>query len=146
VAEVASRIRHLRLTATTTVAVLVLATVVGGLAGGPVAALGVAAGAALVGASYVATTLVVAWVDSVAPRMVLAAGVGMYVIKFSLFGAMLIAVTDAGWAGRIPMAWGIVLGVLAWTGTHIWWMARNAYPNVGYAVIPDRPDDAPGGG
>lgn len=130
---VSSRIRHLRLTVGLTVAVLVVATAVGGLIGGVVGALGVGAGVALVTASYVASTLAMAWADSVAPRMVFGVGLGMYVLKFSLFGVMLVVVTDAGWAGQIPMAWGIVVGVVAWTASHVWWLTRNAYPYVGYA-------------
>lgn len=130
---VASRTRHLRLTTSITGAVLVAATVIGGLAGGWVAALGVAAGVALVAASYLASTLAIAWADSVAPRMVFGVGVGMYVIKFSLFGAMLIAVSEAGWAGRVPMALGVAAGVVAWTASHVWWIVRHAYP---YAETP----------
>jgi hypothetical protein len=132
-----------------TAAVLVVASAVGGLVGGPVGALGVAAGVGLVVASYVASTLAMAWADSVAPRMVLGVGLGMYVMKFSLFGVMLIAATDAGWTGRIPMAWGIGIGVIAWTASHVWWMTRNAYPYVGYAetgVSWRRPQDTSGGG
>ena len=65
---------------------------------GAAGALGVAAGVALVVASYTATTLAIAWADSVNPRMVLPVGMGMYITKFSLFGAMLIVVgaTDVG--------------------------------------------------
>ena len=45
-----------------------------------------------------ATTLAIAWADTVNPRMVLAVGMAMYVIKFSLLGALLIFVgaTDLG--------------------------------------------------
>ena len=129
----ASRTRHLRRTTTVTAAVLVAGAGVGALVGGAVAALGVAAGVGLVAVSYLASTLAMAWADSVAPRMVFGVGVGMYVLKFSLFGAMLIAVNEAGWAGRVPMFWGIVGGVIAWTASHVWWMARHAYP---YAKAP----------
>lgn len=127
--------------------VLGVATLVGGLAGGSVGAVGVAAGIALVTASYLASTLAMAWADSVAPRMVFGVGLGMYVAKFSLFGVMLIAVTDAGWDGRIPMAVGIAVGVVAWTTSHVWWLTRNAYPYVGYAETGASwraPGDAPG--
>ena len=147
VGAVGSRTRHLRLTSGVTGIVLVVATVVGGLVDGPVAALGVAAGVAVVAASYLASTLVIAWADSVAPRMVFGVGVGMYVMKYSLLGVMLIAVNDAGWAGRIAMAWGVAAGVVAWTASHIWWMTRNAYPYVGYAetgVSWRAPRDTPG--
>lgn len=128
-------------------AVLVVGAGVGALVGGAVAALGMAVGVALVAVSYLASTLAMAWADSVAPQMVFGVGLGMYILKFSLFGVMLVAVNDAGWPGRIPMAWGIVLGVIAWTTSHVWWMARNAHPYVADpptadppVTVPDRPD------
>lgn len=125
-----SRIRHLRITVGLSAIVLVVAAAVGALAGGGLAAAGAAAGVGLVIASYTASTLAIAWADSIAPRMVFGVGVGMYIMKFSLFGIMLIAVNDAGWAGRIPMAWGIVAGVIAWTASQIWWTVRHAHPYV----------------
>jgi hypothetical protein len=127
---VASRTRHLRLILALLGAVLLLATGVGALAGGGTGALGVAAGVTLVAASYTASTVAIAWADSIAPRMVLGVGVGMYITKFTLFGMMLLAVNDAGWPGRIPMAWGIVVGVVAWTGAQIWWTLHHAHPYV----------------
>lgn len=126
----ASRTRHLGHTAAIMAAVLVVGAGVGALVGGTVGGLGVAAGVALVAVSYLASTLAMAWADSVAPRLVFGVGLGMYILKFSLFGVMLVAVTEAGWSGRTPMAWGIVVGVVAWTASHVWWMARNAYPYV----------------
>jgi hypothetical protein len=127
---VAERIRHLRLTLGLSAVVLVLASAVGFVARGGVGALGVAAGVAIVAASYTASTLAIAWADTINPRMVLPVGMGMYVTKFSLLGLLLVAVNNAEWAGRIPMAMGIVLGVVAWTASQIWWMVHHAHPYV----------------
>lgn len=124
------RTRHLRLTLAASAAAFVAAVLVGWLVSGGVGLLGAGAGVLLVAASYTASTLAIAWADSVSPRLVFPVGMGMYVTKFSLFGGMLIAVDNADWAGKIPMAWGIVAGVLAWTTAQIWWTARHAYPNV----------------
>ncbi len=88
----AERIRHLRLTLGFSGVVLVLATVVGFAVRGGVGALGVAAGVVLVAASYTASTLAIAWADTVNPRMVLPVGMGMYITKFSLLGLLLVAV------------------------------------------------------
>jgi hypothetical protein len=110
--------------------VLVLAVLVGGLAAGGVGALGAGLGVLLVSASYTASTLAIAWADSVTPRLVLPVGLGMYITKFTLLGAMLIAVNDADWSGRIPLAWGIVGGVIAWTAAQIWWTLHRAHPYV----------------
>jgi len=90
---------------------LLLAALIGWLAGGGPAALGAAAGVLLVTLSYVASTLAIAWADTVAPRMVFPVGMAMYVTKFSLFGALLIFVGATDWAGVIPMAIGIIAGV-----------------------------------
>jgi hypothetical protein len=136
---VASRIRHLGLTTAVTAIVLAVAAGVAGLAAGmgsggwaagAVAALGVAAGVGLVAASYIASTLAIAWADSIAPRLVFGVGIGMYVTKFSLFAIMLIAINDSDWAGRIPMAWGMVVGVIAWIASQIWWTVRHSHPYV----------------
>ena len=56
--------------------------------------------------------------------MVFPVGMAMYVMKVSLFGAMLIFIEAADWAGTIPFAMGIVAGVVAWTGFQIWWTTR----------------------
>lgn len=120
----AERIRHLRVTVAASVVALLLATAIGRLTGGDVAALGVATGAALVTASYVLTTVAVAWADTIAPKLVLPVGLGMYVFKFSLFGVLFLAVTDAEWAGRVPMAVGICVGVAAWIASQTWWTVR----------------------
>lgn len=134
---VAARIRHLRLTAAVTAGVLVLATALGGLIGGGLAAFAVAAGVALVAASYIATTVAVAWADSIAPKMVFSVGMGLYLIKFSLFGVMLDALNGAEWAGRVPMAIGIGVGVVAWIASQAWWTVRHTRGPV------SAPDPAP---
>jgi hypothetical protein len=54
----------------------------------------------------------------------------MYVTKFSLLGLMLVAVGASDWAGAIPMALGIVAGVVAWTATQVWWTVRHEHPYV----------------
>lgn len=115
------RVRHLPLALAVSGIALLLASVIGGMARGWIGAVGVAAGVLLVVASYVVSTLAIAWADTINTRMVLPVGMGMYVMKFSLFGAMLIFIEGADWAGKIPMAMGIIVGVVAWTGFQIWW-------------------------
>jgi hypothetical protein len=109
---------------------LVAGIAIGAAVAGSAGAIGAAAGIALVVVSYVATTLAVAWADSVNVRMVLPVGMAMYVTKFSLFGALLIIIGGTEWTGRIPMAMGIVAAVVAWTATQIWWTVHNAHPYV----------------
>ena len=141
---VSSRVQHLRITVGLSAVVLAVATAVGAIAGGADAAVGVSAGVGLVIASYVASTLAIAWADSIEPRMVFGVGLGMYITKFTFFGLLLMKIVDSPWAGRIPMAVGIVTGVVAWTVGQIWWAARHAHP---YATAPGgtvrTPDGAP---
>src|SRR5262249_102344 len=123
---IASRVPHLRVSLTVSFAVLVAAALVGGLVAGATGALGAAVGVCLVVASYVPSTLAIAWADAINPQMVFGVGMGMYVTKFSLFGLLLIALGSSDWAGTLPMAWGIVAGVIAWTATQIWWTTHVA--------------------
>jgi hypothetical protein len=135
---VRGRVRHLRVELAVSAGLIGLALVVGWLVGGGPAALGAAAGVGLVTASYVASTMAIAWADSVAPRLVFPVGMVMYVTKFSLFGSLLVVLGGSGWAGLIPMAMGIVAGVVAWTGTQIWWTVRHEHPYVQAVPEPDQ--------
>jgi hypothetical protein len=124
------RIRHLRLLLAASAGLALVGAAVGWAVAGAPGAVGVAVGVALVAASYTATTLAVAWADSVNPRMVLPVGMAMYITKFSLLGAMMIFVGATTWAGKIPMAMGIVAGVVVWTAGQIWWTRRHEHPYV----------------
>ena len=126
----AERLRHLKISLVLCAAFTVVAAAVGvGFKGGA-GAVGAAIGVVLVAASYTASTLAIAWADTVNSQLVFPVGMGMYVTKFSLLGVMLIAVGESEWAGKIPMAMGIVAGVIAWTGSQIWWTTHHAHPYV----------------
>jgi hypothetical protein len=127
---VAPRVRHLPIELAVAGALLVVSVVIGLGVGGPVAAAGAAAGVLLVTLSYTASTLAIAWADSINPRMVLAVGMAMYITKFSLLGALLIFISSTDWAGQIPMALGIVAGIVTWIGIQIWWTVRHEHPYV----------------
>lgn len=133
--SVRERVRHLGILLGVSAALAAVGAAAGGLVAHGAGAIGAAAGVVLVAASYTATTLAVAWADSINPRMVLAVGMGMYITKFSLLGVMLIAVGATEWAGKIPMAIGIVAGVVGWTGTQIWWIVHHEHP---YVIKPTR--------
>jgi hypothetical protein len=82
----------------------------------------------VVALAQVSSTLVVAWADSVTPRLVMPMGLMAYITKISVIGAVMMLAAAADWAGLTPMAWGIATGVTAWTGAHIWWVARHHRP------------------
>ena len=126
----AERLRHLKISLVLCAAFTVVAALVGYFFKGGPGAVGAAIGVALVAASYTASTLAIAWADTVNSQLVFPVGMGMYVTKFSLLGVMLIAVGESSWSGKIPLAMGIVAGVLAWTGHQIWYTTHHAHPYV----------------
>ncbi|MEV0430830.1 hypothetical protein [Micromonospora sp. NPDC050495] len=117
------RLRHLPVLLVASVLLAALAAVVGGVTRGPAGALGAAAGVALTAASYTLTTVVLAWADARDPQLVLPFGVGVYVAKMSLLGAVMVLVASTGWSGLIPLCLGIAAGVVVWTGVHVWWLS-----------------------
>jgi hypothetical protein len=117
------RLAHLPVVLGASLALLVLATAVGAVVAGGTGAVGVAAGVGLVTLSYLASTLVLAWADSVHPNLVLPFGLATYVAKFSVIGVALAGVAGSGWAGLRPFGWGVVVGVIAWIGANIWWVS-----------------------
>lgn len=119
------RLAHLPAQLAVNGALLVVAAVVGGVTRGAPGAGGAAAGVAVVVASYLFSTLLIAWADGVDPRLVLPVGLTAYVVKFSLIGAAMAALVGTGWRGLAPLGAGVVAGVLAWTTTQIWWVRRH---------------------
>jgi hypothetical protein len=83
----------------------------------------------LVAASYVIGSVVIAWADSVDPRLVLPAGLMTYVLKFTLIGVVMAAIAGSGWAGLRPMGVAVLGTALGWIVTQSWWTwhARIAY-------------------
>jgi hypothetical protein len=118
------RVAHLPMLTAVSAALLLCAASVGMLAGGPAAALGAAAGVAVVTVSYTMSTLVFAWADAVRPALILPLGLLAYTVKYTLLAVIMLAIGSTDWVGGIPMAWGIVAGVVGWTGVQIWWVLR----------------------
>lgn len=120
------RVEHLPLLTAVSVAVLLCAASAGFLSGGVPVALGAAAGVALTAVSYTMSTLVIAWADTVRPELVMRLGLLAYVLKYTLLGVILAFLVSSDWPGRVALGWGIVAGVLCWTGVQIWWLTRLA--------------------
>jgi hypothetical protein len=116
------RLRHLPALLLASAIVLLAAAVVGWLMRGGVGAAGAAIGVGVATLSYTVSTLIIAWADSLESRLVLPFGLGTYVAKFSLLGGLMILVGGSGWRGLVPMAWGIVAGVVGWSVAQIWWI------------------------
>ncbi|MDG4805923.1 hypothetical protein O7634_04035 [Micromonospora sp. WMMD1120] len=116
------RLRHLPVLLGASVALAVVAAVVGGVTGGANAAFGAAAGVGVTVVSYTLTTVVLAWADQINPQLLLPLGLGLYALKFTLLGVVMVAVASTGWSGLVPLCLGIVAGVAVWTAVHIWWL------------------------
>ena len=122
------RLRHLPTLLVASAVVAVIAAVVGGVLAGGVGAFGAALGVVVATVSFLASTLAIAWADSVDPRLVMPFGMGMYIAKISLMGGLLLVVATAGWDGLVPLSWGIAAGVLGWSAAQIWWIATVHVP------------------
>jgi hypothetical protein len=120
------RIEHLPFVSAVGAALVLCAASVGFLAGGPVAALGAAAGVLLVTAGVTVTTLAIAWADAVRPALVMPVGLTTYAVKYALIVFLLFAVASSGWAGARAMVWGVAAGAVVITGVQAWWLARLA--------------------
>ena len=129
---VRQRIPHLP-TALWAIGVLLVISVVAGAAyGGAVSAAGAALGVVLVAASYVASTLAIAWADSVRPQLVLAVGLVAYTIKFTYIGLGMAALAAADWPGLPAMGVSLIAAVVVWNAAQIWYIVRHP-------VSPDPP-------
>jgi ATP synthase protein I len=127
--RVSARLRHLPSGLTATAVLLVLGVPLGALLRGGPGAAGAAAGVALVATSYVIGSVVIAWADSVDPKLVLPAGLMTYALKFTLIGVVMAAIAASHWAGLRPMGVAVLATALAWVVAQSWWTwhARIAY-------------------
>jgi ATP synthase protein I len=119
------RLEHVPVALAVSGVLLVLAVAVGWLTQGSAAALGAAAGVALVVLSYLVSSVAVAWADSVNPRLVLPVGLTTYLTKLLLLGLVMVAVVSTGWDGTAAMGVSIIPGVVGWTGANVWWALRR---------------------
>jgi len=129
---VRKRLRHLPAGLATSGVLLVVGLLLGaGLRGGAGAA-GAAAGVGLVATSYTVSSVVVAWADSIDPRLVLPAGVMTYLLKVTAIGAGMWTLASSGWAGLHPMGVAILASTFAWlVAQAVWtWRARIPYVEV----------------
>lgn len=99
------------------------------LRGGP-AAIGVVAGVLLVALSYVISSVVVAWVDRVDPRLILPVGLLTYVVKVAVIGLVMWRIQVTGWTGLPAMGVAIIATVLGWITAQAWWTWRARIPYV----------------
>ncbi|WBB95798.1 MULTISPECIES: hypothetical protein [unclassified Solwaraspora] len=125
-----SRLRHLPVPSMVSAVLLVVLAGVGGWLDGVPGAVGAAVGVALVAASYVASSLALAWADSVHPQMVLSVGLLTYSLKFALLGVAVFAVAASDWPGQRMLAVAIIVATVGWITAQVWWTFRARIPYV----------------
>jgi hypothetical protein len=130
-----ARLPHLPVVLAATGVLLVVGVVLGYLIWGGVGAAGAAAGIGIVAASYLFSTIAIAWADTIHPRMVMSVGLVAYAAKFTVIGFLMVALESAGWAGLPAMGFGVIAGVVVWTGSQIWWIRHNQIPHVDEADV-----------
>ncbi|GAA5182443.1 hypothetical protein GCM10023322_19450 [Rugosimonospora acidiphila] len=123
------RLRHLPSGLTASAALLVIGVIVGGLLRGGAGIAGAAAGVFLVTASYTLGSLVIAWADSVDPKLILPVGLVTYALKFTIIGVVMFALANSGWDGLKPMGVAVLGSVFGWIVVQSWWTwhAKIAY-------------------
>src|SRR5262249_13184151 len=118
------RLTHLPMALAASGALLVVAVLVGWLLRGGSGAGGAAAGVLLVVVSYVLSSVVIAWVDAINPRLLLPVGLAAYPIKFIVIGLVMWGIAASGWDGLEPMGVAIIAAVVVWTFAQSVWTYR----------------------
>lgn len=124
------RLRHLPTTLGASAVLLVIVVAVAWPVAGGAAALGAAAGVALVSVSYLTSSLVVAWVDLVARHLLLPVVMLTYILKFAVFGLIMYTVNQAQWAGLTAMGVTVIAGTVVWTSSQLYWILHAKIPYV----------------
>jgi hypothetical protein len=47
-----------------------------------------------------------------------------------LLGVVLAYGVSSAWTGKVALGWGVVAGVLGWTGVQAWWFTADQSPEV----------------
>jgi hypothetical protein len=118
------KVAHLPFLSAVASALMLCAASVGFLAGGGPSAVGGALGVLIVTVSYTMSTLVIAWADTVRPALLMPLALLTYVLKYSILGVVLAFGVSSSWTGKAALGWGVVAGVVVWTGVQAWWFTR----------------------
>lgn len=125
-----TRLRHLTPGLLASAVFLVLGLVIGGLVQGLPGALGAASGVLLVGASYTVSSVILAWADAIRPKLVLPVGLATYVLKFTVIGVVMAAVSATDWAGLPALGMAVIVSALGWMVAQAWWTWHAKIPYV----------------
>lgn len=121
-----TRLRHLPVPLIASVLLLLIGATIAGVVAGKTAALGMATGIGIVTASYTISVLVIAWADSIAPKLILPFGMGIYVVKYTWIGMIMMVLATHHWPGMSALGFGVIAGVICWTAAQIWTVVRSS--------------------
>jgi hypothetical protein len=124
------RLRHLPSGLIASAVILVLGVGISASARGGASAAGFALGVGLVAGSFTASSLVIAWADSVSPPLVLPVGLMTYVLKFTVIGLGCAALARTGWPGLPAFGIAVIVGTVAWATAQAWWTWHAKIPYV----------------
>ena len=122
------RLKHLPAGLLGCAVVLVAGAVAGGVWAGTPGLEGAVAGTLLVAASFTVSSVIIAWADSIDPKLVLPVGLMTYALKFTLLGVGLVAALQSTWRGLTPMALAIAGATFAWVVAHACGSGARALP------------------
>jgi hypothetical protein len=90
------------------------------------AGVGFTAGVVIAAASFLLSSLVIAWADTVDRRMILPVGLMTYVFKIVVIGMVVFGIARRDWPGLTPLLWGIAVGAASWIVAQATWTYRWA--------------------
>jgi hypothetical protein len=129
----------LRVGALVTGAVALVAALVTGLVAGWQDAAGVAVGAVIVTAFFVASGAAIAFAGRIDDTFTLPAALGMFFVKALVLYVVLMAMPEDGWLDRHTLAWAVVAGALLWSVVQLRWVWTRQL----YYVPPPAPPPVP---
>lgn len=120
---------HLKLCWLVLLAAGVVMTVLGAVFGGSRGLWGSVVGILIVGVFFTFSTIIVAWVGRRAPKAVLAAALGAYVVKIVILGVVIVSLPADGPIAPRWMAIAVVVGLVTWMSAHLRyiWTAKVFY-------------------
>jgi hypothetical protein len=92
---------------------LVLATIVGGLLGGAGAAWSAGVGIVAVAALFVASAVSIAWAAGISPEVLIAVGLGGFLVRLAAFTVALVLLDRLGWFSPIAFAAAFIPATIA---------------------------------
>jgi hypothetical protein len=121
----ANRLRYLPTPLYASAALFVVGALLGWLLDGRASAFGAMTGVGIVTLSYTMSVLVIAWADSIAPKLVLPFGMGVYIVKYTWIGMVMLVLASHEWAGLPALGFGVMAAVATWTGAQIFTVVRH---------------------